>query len=321
MKKSEIVSLTQLRFVAASLVFIAHFRVFDETLSIIETSWLRNLGNYGVTLFFILSGFVLAYSYSDASFSTVKEKLAFVFNRICKIWPSHVLTFFFAIPLTYLGGQSAMLKSGFFWIVNLFLLQGWFVELNGFNAPAWTLSCELFFYIMFPFALPLAKKIGFKSTLSLALLGMLLIYVVSPQASIVENEFSISLLSHKRFAPARFFEFLAGMGLHSFYITRSETRRGGGTGALWGGACLILGALISFLTLYISRSSHTALYGFGAFLVVAGTAFLPPVSLETRLGRLFHLLGNASFAFYLLPGVVLCAIRGLFQTAFFTPIR
>jgi peptidoglycan/LPS O-acetylase OafA/YrhL len=107
-----------------------------------------------LALFFMLSGFVLAWVARPG-----ESKRRFWRRRAVKIFPNHVVT--------WTAGLVLMIAFGVYtswWEVlpSLFLLQSWIpVEgvLAGTNGPAWSLSCELFMYAMFPVTLAWALKL------------------------------------------------------------------------------------------------------------------------------------------------------------------
>ncbi|MFE4834864.1 acyltransferase family protein [Arthrobacter sp. NPDC056691] len=134
-------SLTGLRFIAAMLVVLYHAAV---TL-VPEMYPLVSMGQTGVTFFFMLSGFVLAWSMNP---STTKRQ--FYWRRFARIWPLHALTAIAAVVLALItqGDQSVPR-----FLASLFLVQAWLGDQHwvyAYNGVSWSLSCEAFFYAVFP---------------------------------------------------------------------------------------------------------------------------------------------------------------------------
>jgi peptidoglycan/LPS O-acetylase OafA/YrhL len=135
-------SLTGLRFIAAMLVVLYHAAV---TL-VPEMYPLVSMGQTGVTFFFLLSGFVLAWSMNP-----VTTKRQFYWRRFARIWPLHALTALAAVVLA-LATQGDQSLPRF--IASLLLVQGWLGDqqwVYAYNGVSWSLSCEAFFYAVFPF--------------------------------------------------------------------------------------------------------------------------------------------------------------------------
>ncbi|MDG9704731.1 acyltransferase [Streptomyces sp. DH37] len=140
-------SLTSLRFFAAMLVFLCHagFVAFfnqpayrDDFVSLVNKA-----GAVGVSFFFVLSGFVLAWSSREGD--TVPR---FWRRRLFKIYPLHVATFVLAMAVT--AWSTATWGTS---LMNLFLVQTWAPRADVaamVNIPSWSLSCELLFYLSFP---------------------------------------------------------------------------------------------------------------------------------------------------------------------------
>ncbi|MEP6716124.1 MAG: acyltransferase [Terriglobia bacterium] len=152
-------ALTGLRFVLAIWVVLHHLsgqRMMLESFTNSLPVWGQSLvhgGYLAVETFFILSGFVLARTYAHAEWKG-RDLLHYGAARIARIYPVYLLSLLVVMPFII----EAMLKptrtaaQKMNLLVDYgFVLQGWTGGLNvGWNTPAWTLSCEFFFYLLFP---------------------------------------------------------------------------------------------------------------------------------------------------------------------------
>lgn len=144
-------ALTGLRWWAAFMVFFYHILVFAPIPGPLATVFAQ--GYYGVTFFFVLSGFVLTWSARPGVSTST-----FYWRRFARIWPSHIVALLIAIPVFYT--LSAVPEGSFLkpfdpavLSLSVVLLQGWWVApliLFSGNPAAWTLTCEAFFYALHP---------------------------------------------------------------------------------------------------------------------------------------------------------------------------
>lgn len=142
-------------------------------------------GYIGVGFFFILSGFIIAYSNYHKLESGKISKREFWVGRIARIYPLHILTLFIMV----LAGASFASMELIDWIkhffANLFLLQA-FIPYHdyyfSFNGPSWSLSCEQLFYFVFPFLSAILLK-NPKRLFIVVLLLLVLIPIVMPFTS------------------------------------------------------------------------------------------------------------------------------------------
>lgn len=156
-------ALTSVRFVAALAVVLHHYAGFLP-----YPAWLAAVaaqGQAGVCFFFILSGFILTYNY-QAWFATGASGdacRAFYRARFARVYPLHLVMLVAATPIVL--GQWFLMPGapaapsfkllGASWLAHLTLLQAWVPSpllQNLWNAPAWSISAEFFFYLVFPFA-------------------------------------------------------------------------------------------------------------------------------------------------------------------------
>ena len=116
---------------------------------------LMDNGYVGVNFFFLLSGFILAYNYSDRQAHGKFNPRGFWRLRVTRLYPIYLLGLIISIPILLLEWKARS-HSDFFWGTGLTMLmqQGWSPKLATFwNTPAWTLSCEVTFYLLFPLLL------------------------------------------------------------------------------------------------------------------------------------------------------------------------
>jgi peptidoglycan/LPS O-acetylase OafA/YrhL len=142
-------SLTGLRWFAAFAVFLHHAGNFGP----VALHPVLRYGTHGVTFFFVLSGFVLAWSYRRETTTAT-----FYWRRFARIWPAHIVALLLAIPIFY----STAPDPDRWWVkpfdpeilaLSIPVVQAWWTEpliqFSG-NPAAWTLTCEFFFYALFP---------------------------------------------------------------------------------------------------------------------------------------------------------------------------
>ena len=155
MEKEHINSLTTLRFFAAYLVVGYHFFPVPKDYTLITRVFSR--GYLGVDFFFLLSGFILAYTYGDQEYWNKKNTLNFFKNRFARIAPMYYFSLVLALPLFYYFSTTSDLDSTYerllAFITQMTFLHGWIpikTTLSTWNPPSWSLSVEMFFYILFP---------------------------------------------------------------------------------------------------------------------------------------------------------------------------
>lgn len=141
MKPEALDTLTSLRFFAAASIVAFHMQ-----------EPILNMALYGplalgVSFFFVLSGFILTYVYQHGF--SARE---FYRARVARLWPVHAATLLLALFLL-LPALLIRPEWSIPGLANLLLVHAW-IPVAGyvfsFNAVSWSLSAEMFFYLIFP---------------------------------------------------------------------------------------------------------------------------------------------------------------------------
>ena len=142
--RRDLPSLTGLRWVAAFLVFWFHCAGWG---AVVSPWWhLPQFGFIGVSFFFVLSGVVLTWSARPG-----QADRDFYWRRFARIWPAHAVMTLVAIGL-YLFVMPPY-KPIWAGLLALVLLHAWPpipIVNTAANGVSWSLSCEAFFYALFP---------------------------------------------------------------------------------------------------------------------------------------------------------------------------
>lgn len=152
-------SLNGIRFIAAFVVMISHTLPLVEDFGF-STSFIKSdLGGLGVTLFFVLSGFLITFLLFTEKHEIKKIKTGnFILRRILRIWPAYFLALgigFFIFP--FLDARTLAFTQSYPWLkLGLFaLFLGDFVKAIIFDAGVinhlWSVGVEEQFYLIWPF--------------------------------------------------------------------------------------------------------------------------------------------------------------------------
>lgn len=160
--------LTSIRFFAAISVVLYHSGASFALKSSHFPAFLKTLlmnGYSGVTFFFVLSGFILQYTYRSRISSGAQLK-KFAVARLARIYPVYVLAVALMLPFVTLSGWGD--------VPQFFLLHWWVQDaslgITNWNMPSWTLSVELFFYICFPLISRVVEQLPSKTVAMSALI-------------------------------------------------------------------------------------------------------------------------------------------------------
>lgn len=146
-KRQILYPLTGIRAIAAIMVFLHHF-------NFLKNPFLREF-HIGVTLFFVLSGFLMYYNYADMFAYSFKGLGKYYLRRIIRIYPTYFLALVLYFVLFGFNGASPQNI-----IVLQFLLFKGFFHQHYFDTlrQSWSLTVEFAFYALLPFLLQLFAR-------------------------------------------------------------------------------------------------------------------------------------------------------------------
>jgi peptidoglycan/LPS O-acetylase OafA/YrhL len=172
MKKLHFPGLNGLRFIAAVLVIIDHTELFKSYLGM-PTLWANSysayLGAFGVSIFFVLSGFLITYLLLEEQKVGSIQIKHFYLRRILRIWPLYyllvLLGFFVAPHLDFLQVPNYSTEMGES-LERLLLFTGLAANVAFVYFPTvafanilWSVAVEEQFYLLWPHVIKIKQKL------------------------------------------------------------------------------------------------------------------------------------------------------------------
>jgi len=291
-RRPSLPSLTGVRFAAAFYVVISHSRVWLERHTAIPRpvdNFLSN-GSLAVCFFFVLSGFILAYTY-QFPFNNRREFAKFWEARFARIYPVYFLSLLLLLPFQL---QYLDTKTVFSVLLMVQAWSPWHAELTGaWNYPAWSLSVEAFFYLCFPF---IQNRLGLASRRTLYLAGGVTLLLGILAHTPYESLGTWDPHSYSRIPIPlpliRIPEFILGMIAGNFFVRFGSFRRST--------AFSVLGVIASLALLAATSGPWISLILLPFALLIYCMASSDDFVARWFGVPLMVLLGGASYAVYLL---------------------
>ena len=309
MKRIHTIHMIQmLRGIAALMVLLYHllpqYQAMGGKISIFNT--LFQWGFIGVDIFFIISGFIMAYTTFDKE-RTLNNAKTFIKHRLFRIYLGYWPFFFIMFFSWYLFTDN--LKS--LDVINSFFLTTQHID-KLVLPVSWSLGYELYFYFLFLFTFFFTKK----------KLYIFIPLFISLIATLVYFSYVQPLIPKNFFYSPFLLEFFAGVLLYMFkeYLMK-----------VW---LLPLNLFIIAFALYHSpmpyHGGHELLrvgtFGIAALLIVHSALILEYNHIY-KASQAFQKLGDASYTLYLSHTIIMIAfyfvgLRGLFtsQTSIWPPL-
>jgi len=202
-----------------------------------------------VTLFFVLSGFVLTLIYAGG-FRNKGDISTYYVKRLARIGPIYWFSLLVFLPFVFtsywwgdflaiFGGENHKVAA---LILTPIGVQSWSpvnVVWQQWNPPAWSVSCEMFFYLVFPFLVHRAGLAarswkGFGKTIGKLVALEIVFFAVwfgivfaftryglgKEQMPSLANALGVAAV----FPPVRIFDFAIGVCTAQFYLATRDTQ-------------------------------------------------------------------------------------------------
>lgn len=316
-------ALTGVRAIAALLVFFTHSNPFEECQSSHKWAYaFVHQGHFGVPIFFVLSGFLIATRYMGRIEPTWQWWRTYMQNRVARIYPLYFLLTAFTFFVYEVNPSYDFLSLWSFYrpinkvvigLLNFTFLRGFFASYfySGIS-QGWSLTAEETFYVLAPVILWSAAG-RYRQLLlwaaGLLATGLLLVAVFSPLSIPLRGLFGSMEFMFQWTFFGHVLEFVLGIGLAIFVAEEKRTSRPGAW-ATYGGIVWILGCAAFVATMEqeqtLISNEHLKILTIN-FLLPPGIGFLfygllreSTIIRRMLETKMFDLLGKSSYAFYLL---------------------
>ncbi|WP_164467462.1 acyltransferase family protein [Caulobacter flavus] len=243
---------------------------------------------FGVDLFFVISGFIMVYV-SGAYMAADKPILGFLLKRAARIYPIYIIVSLALIAIKAMNhlteGASGFDLQPLRIVTSLLLVPAW-NEAGGVQpilGVGWTLSYELYFYLLFAAAVVVARRAFFAPLAAFILLAVTAFNLLpgggTAIASFLANPIAI--------------EFLFGC------LVALAIKRGARMPLPWLSIAAASAALFVGPLFVHAEAWRVLVWGLPSAVVVFSAVSLEVDGKVARTPRLFGLLGDASYSIYL----------------------
>lgn len=254
-------------------------------------------GYLAVDLFFMLSGFILAYRYGPRLAVDRTEALRdFCVGRVFRIlplnWAMLIILLILSTAMPSPVWSSEPLTMASFW-ASMALVQAWgFSNATAWNFPAWSLSTEWAAYALFPAMLLVGEKVRGARSAFAAGAGALLALsalMIAVGDSTLDHSWLLGL-------PRCFLQFFAGVCFWRAFDRGLFDRRHADT--------LVLAGLVGLLVVIVLPAADLlAPFAFGALILSCALGSSIAAALFANRTAMF--LGEISFSIYLSHAIII----------------
>ena len=304
--------LTGIRAIAAFMVYMVHYNPFPK-----ESFLYSFFAQFytGVSLFFVLSGFLITHRYHDR-FNLGKSWIFdYIRNRVARIYPVYFLlttitaVYFLVGDLSKPGPythRQIILNNGWIYFTNITFIRGYFHDLVFSLIPqGWSLSVEEFFYFSAPITWLLLKRkfnLGYQA-LCLFAAGLLLVWVGGHVHFYAFMDSIFFMLKFTYFGKA--VQFFAGVWL-ALLIHKRGGKLTPRINITYTGLALTIGCILCMAFAwrhqhnYLTACIDNFLLSFAIALFFGGLIVEKSPIASFLATPVMDLLGKSSYAFYLI---------------------
>lgn len=306
MPTHSIKSIQALRGIAAFIVVLFHYKwAINIDLEKPLMSALFNSGGLGVTVFFILSGFVMVYSSRDKTSAT-----NFAINRFSRIYPAYLffILLCFAIDgamstFHYADKTTSFLRS-FIFLPSMTENAPAYINVNNIAGVRWTLNYEMYFYLIMSLSFLFKRKIVALFALFLtALVVIPLISGFAPGVDISGYSYSSEFMGF--ITNPIMYEFVVGVVIALLYLKFNAK-----INKLFSAIVLVVSILlVCYYCLNLGYNDH-GLKSSAGFMALLFLAIVFNQSwLDNYTPRILFYFGEISFSVYLLHNPMMTITR------------
>lgn len=280
-------SIQCLRAIAALAVVFYHSAIFIQ--GSLNVSGLENIGAAGVDLFFIISGFVMWITTSDAN-----DPKAFLKRRILRIAPMYyIMTAGFALILLS-RGQTPLPSDVVGSLLFIPFTNSITNEVGPILLVGWSLNYEMFFYVVFAAALIIPRRFRLPAVAAVMI-------ALIPLRLIDRENVQLHFLSSPMWL-----EFIAGMTI-GWLVERVRL-----PSPRFGVIFLTVGTgLLIGIQLAMPGLARTLAFGAPCALILVGGVMMEPwFRQSSRIATPLATLGDASYSLYLSHTLFMEIARG-----------
>ncbi|HEX4423681.1 MAG TPA: acyltransferase [Kofleriaceae bacterium] len=265
-----------------------------------------DVGSRGVDVFFVISGFIIAYIGTSKPEQFFRRRLI----RVVPFYWAATLVVFALVTISPASFRTTTASVSHLIHSLLFIPHEQQGEMQPTLILGWSLNFEMFFYVLFALALRISQK--WSPVLSV---GWIVAFVIAIHTFAGNNAIT------SFYARPIVLEFCYGIGV--FYLfswaSANQARLTRIPGLKWMLIVLLAGNLIAlnvFEEYYRNTVPRFLVAGIPAFFIVASALLLEKLYGLTTKNRLIYLLGESSYIVYLVhPYIVFTVLRVAFKHA------